>query len=221
MNKMNNLKKSKVKPAQSETIRMFENNFLESLTHVHPSVPFILYVPLVIFCVVVSFEWQKLGGLQILTWFAAGFFLWTLAEYILHRFLFHPPFKETYTKKLYFFIHGIHHDAPNDATRLVMPPGASIPLAIAFYFLFRSVVPDVHLPLFAGFVTGYMVYDFIHFATHFFAWNFQWFTTLKSNHMQHHFQNSDKNFGVSSPIWDYLFFTKYNARKHVAKQPIR
>ena len=27
-------------------------------------------------------------------------------------------------------IHGVHHDHPNDPLRLVMPPAASIPLAI-------------------------------------------------------------------------------------------
>ena len=39
---------------------------------------------------------------------------------------------------MHFIIHGVHHDHPNDKMRLVMPPGASIPLALLFFGLFCS-----------------------------------------------------------------------------------
>ena len=39
-------------------------------------------------------------------------------------------------KMLHFIMHGVHHDYPNDATRLVMPPIISVPLAIVFYLVF-------------------------------------------------------------------------------------
>ena len=35
--------------------------------------------------------------------------------------------------RLHWMIHGVHHDHPNDPMRLVMPPSASVPLALAFY----------------------------------------------------------------------------------------
>ena len=53
-----------------------------------------------------------------------------------------------------------------------MPPVVSIPLAIGFWFLFKSVIGGVlgapvwvH-PVFGGFVIGYIGYDLIHYATH-------------------------------------------------------
>ena len=40
---------------------------------------------------------------------AAGFLLWTLAEYILHRWLFHYEPKTSFGQRLHWLIHGYHH----------------------------------------------------------------------------------------------------------------
>ena len=37
-------------------------------------------------------------------------------------------------------IHGVHHDHPNDPLRLVMPPSASVPLALVFCAVFWLVL---------------------------------------------------------------------------------
>lgn len=197
----------------SETIRMFKNDTLEKLSHVHPATPFVVYIPIVLFALYWALFNQAVPVQIVGMGFLAGAGLWTLAEYVLHRFLFHPPFSDSYLKKLYFFVHGVHHDAPDDATRLVMPPGASIPLATGFFFLFLAVGGQYGLPLFAGFISAYLVYDFLHFAVHFYAFKSGWFRALKTHHMKHHYVRSDKNFGLSSSFWDYIFFTKLFVKK--------
>ena len=67
----------------------------------------------------------------------AGVVIWTPTEYWLHRLVFHwqPRFRGG--DRLHFMIHGVHHDHPNDAMRLVMPPAASIPLAALFFGALR------------------------------------------------------------------------------------
>lgn len=198
--------------ATSETIRMFKWDWMERLSHVHPATPFVVYIPVVAVAMYYAFMQPALQPLMILAYFALGIFVWSLTEYLLHRFFFHIPQTNRVFKAIYFYSHGIHHDAPNDATRLVMPPSASVPLAILFYFLFEAVGGAYYLPLFAGFITAYMAYDFIHFSTHFFNFKSAWFRKIKENHMRHHFLTNKYNLGLSTPLWDYVFFTIFRGK---------
>ena len=64
-------------------------------------------------------------------------------------------------------IHGVHHDYPNDARRLVLPPAFSIPLALMFLGLFVVVLGrPLAWPVSAGFYLGYVIYDTLHYALH-------------------------------------------------------
>ena len=53
--------------------------------------------------------------------FLLGVLLWTLLEYLIHRYIFHYEPKTGVGKRLHYIIHGVHHDYPNDGKRLVMP----------------------------------------------------------------------------------------------------
>src|SRR5215470_7809179 len=85
--------------------RMFQNDFLEFASNIHPAVPFVVYIPL-------------------------GWVAWDLAEYVIHRWWFHWEGNGPFTRKFHDIIHGYHHMYPDDQLRLVMPLGASIPLAL-------------------------------------------------------------------------------------------
>src|SRR3546814_11024863 len=86
-----------------------------------------------------------------------------------------------------------------------MPPSASLPIVLAFYGLFYLVLPASGLQsFFAGFLAGYVVYDLIHYSLHHAGWRAPWFVWLKRNHLQHHFVEPDRRYGVSYPLWDIL-----------------
>lgn len=195
----------------SNSIPMFKNPLLEKLSHVHPLTPIFIYVPVIFLSIYYYFFSENSSLFSFLIFYTAGAFTWTITEYTLHRFVFHPPFADTHMKWFYFYVHGVHHEVPTDATRLVMPPGASIPLAVLFFFLFQALIPEGNLAFFAGFVTGYLIYDFLHFATHFFTFEWEWFKKLRKHHNVHHFNAENKNFGVSNSLWDYVFSTKYRS----------
>ena len=96
-----------------------------------------------------------------------GVAIWTLTEYWLHRLLFHWEPKFRGGDRLHFIIHGVHHDHPNDAMRLVMPPAVSVPLAALFLGLYVLVFGTPHaFPAFAGFILGYLSYDYMHYHVH-------------------------------------------------------
>lgn len=188
-----------------DSSRMFKSNLLESLSKVHFTVPLIIYVPVIIY-----FGWKGYAGeiLPYLLFLAGGLVFWTLTEYTLHRFVFHYQPTSSWGKKLHFIFHGVHHDYPNDAFRLVMPPSASIPLATGFYFLFSLFLdPPYQYVFFAAFMTGYLFYDITHYALHHFNFKGAIWKKLKQHHMLHHYTNPDKGYGVSSPLWDKIFRT--------------
>ena len=209
---------SEHKPVQDMThdsspLRLFKSDFLEFFTHIHPAVIFVIYIP-----VVAYFFWQaaveKLSlGLVILTTLV-GIFIWTLAEYLLHRFVFHFPAKTPAIERITFLFHGVHHTQPQEPSRLVMPPVVSLPMAALFYGLFNLVIgyflrlPMVVGTVFAGFMIGYLTYDLTHYATHHFAMRSGVFKYLKRYHMQHHYKTPNMRYGVSSPLWDMVFGTK-------------
>lgn len=190
---------------KDESIRLFKNPVLEYFSHIHPIIPLLVYFPVVIVSLYFGTQ-DKALHFAILT-FMAGLFIWTLLEYLIHRFVFHYHPKSERGKRISFLIHGVHHGYPRDKTRLVMPLPVSVPLAILFYFVFKFIFGEYYLTYYAGLVVGYLCYDYIHYATHHFPMKKGIGKFLKVYHLKHHFRNENKSFGVSSPLWDYVFGT--------------
>ncbi|MDB5036291.1 MAG: Sterol desaturase [Chlorobi bacterium] len=193
---------------------MFESDFLEYFSHVHPVTPLVVFVPVLAYMVYLSVYDRHLEFGAIILSFIGGMLIWTFLEYMLHRFVFHYEPKTVWGKRIHFLMHGVHHDYPSDATRLVMPPGFSIPLAIIFYILTTFVFgARLTPPIFSGMVVGYLCYDMLHYATHHFSMKRGVFLALKQYHMRHHYGDEDTGYGVSSPIWDYVFGTAQKKAK--------
>jgi sterol desaturase/sphingolipid hydroxylase (fatty acid hydroxylase superfamily) len=108
--------------------------------------------------------------------------------------------------------HGIHHDYPRDSTRLVMPLLTSVPLAVLFYLGFRLLAGSWHPGLFAGFALGYISYDLTHYALHHWPVRNRVFLWLRKHHLRHHFADDHAGYGVTSPLWDYVFRTQRTAK---------
>jgi sterol desaturase/sphingolipid hydroxylase (fatty acid hydroxylase superfamily) len=191
----------------SDSIRMFESDAMEFLSRVHPATPLLLYLPLIVASVYFALARVQLSILSIAELFVLGLMIWTLLEYIIHRYAFHYEPKTRIGKQFHFVVHGVHHDYPNDAKRLVMPPAVSIPLAIVFYGLFFLLFGRAAPALWAGFAGGYVCYDSIHYAIHHFPMKTGIWNRLKQHHLRHHYQDDHAGYGVSSPFWDHIFRT--------------
>jgi sterol desaturase/sphingolipid hydroxylase (fatty acid hydroxylase superfamily) len=133
--------------------------------------------------------------LAFIVWMALGAILWTLAEYVIHRFLFHR----------FAFVrdHGRHHVHPQEYI------GASPLLtAVAFSGLIAMLVGvfGVHAGggTAAGFLAGYLGYLTLHVLMHHTSWRA--LDRLRANHDGHH-AIASSNYGVSSPFWDHAFGT--------------
>jgi len=204
---------------KDESARLFTNRFLEFFTHVHFSVPLLVYIPVVTYFLFKGGVNPQLTATQVAGVAVGGFLAWTLTEYLLHRFVFHYEPRTVLGKRLHFLMHGVHHDYPNDSLRLVMPPVISLPLALLFYGLFYAALGETFLPpFFAGFIIGYICYDMIHYATHHASMKATPFGLwLKQHHMRHHYQTDDLYYGVSTPLWDYVFGTMWPRKQPVSQ----
>jgi dihydroceramide fatty acyl 2-hydroxylase len=185
---------------------MFDSPLLDRFTRVHPAVPVVMYAPVITVLFVLGVEragfWNAVGLV------VGGYAVWTLTEYWLHRVVFHFEPEDGIGARLHWMIHGVHHDHPNDPKRLVMPPSASVPLALLFAALFWLVLGSPWwMPFTAGFLGGYLAYDMIHYHVHHHRPRTRVGRTLRELHMRHHFQDHERGFGVSAPYWDHVFRT--------------
>jgi sterol desaturase/sphingolipid hydroxylase (fatty acid hydroxylase superfamily) len=201
---------------KDESVQMFESPILNKLSRVHWTMPLFVWVPVVFFCFYQSLFVFETSLLDFLMYLVLGFGIWTISEYILHRFVFHYHPTSELGKKIHFITHGVHHDYPNDSMRLVMPPALSIILSIPFLVIFNYIFGGFNgasCAAFSGLVIGYLSYDMLHYAVHHAKWNNSYFVKLKHHHMFHHFQDPDNGFGVSSTVWDIVFGTLFKKDK--------
>lgn len=197
-----------MKKHNGQSIRLFKNPVLESLTHVHPIVPLIVWTPVVLFLLYRGASVKSVNTLEFIILFFASLLLWTFVEYVLHRYVFHWNAKSRAGKYLVYLFHGLHHDDPQDPTRLVMPPVPALIYVIILWSIFSLVFPVKYIDvIMAFFLVGYLCYDYIHYATHHFPMTSKFGRYLRKYHLKHHFSGEKSKYGVSSPLWDYIFKT--------------
>ena len=63
----------------------------------------------------------------------------------------------------------------------------------------------------AGLLTGYVWYEFVHLAEHG-AWRLPMLRRLTRHHAWHHFKDWERAFGVTTPLWDWVFGTLPQSR---------
>ncbi len=198
---------------EAASVPIFKNKLLDSLTRTHIAVPvslFFLYAGGLIW-------WTKaattLSNLQIAGLFTVGLLFFTLVEYLVHRYVYHIPATTERRRKFQWTMHGVHHDHPKDKSRLAMPPVLSVLIGTILLGLFRLVLGQYAFSFLAGFMVGYALYLLVHYSVHIFKMPKNAFRVLWINHAIHHYSEDDVMFGVSSPLWDYVFGTVPSRRK--------
>jgi sterol desaturase/sphingolipid hydroxylase (fatty acid hydroxylase superfamily) len=198
--------------AAYKSIRLFNNGLLEWFSHIHPLTPLLVWGPVAVALIGYGASAGQLGLGTMAGLGLSGLLVWSLAEYVLHRYVFHFKPRHPWQERLVFIMHGIHHADPMDPTRLVMTPTVALVLALIFYPTFRGVFglfsePLWVNPFFGFFILGYLTYDYTHYSVHHFTPRTRWGKALKQNHMLHHFVNQELRWGVSTPLWDWVFGT--------------
>jgi dihydroceramide fatty acyl 2-hydroxylase len=191
--------------------RFFESRLLEACSTSSPLGPPAVWLPAALWALAAAT--RGAGGLPpaaAAAAFAAGVHLWQVAEYTIHRFVFHHAPTSSIGILVHFALHGCHHKFPRDFGRMVFPPLPAAPLAAAALALLRLALPArVAAAAFAGLMAGYLAYDLGHYAMHARGAG----GALRRRHMDHHFRDATTNFGISSPLFDRLLGTAAGAAK--------
>lgn len=187
--------------------QLFDNKILEALTRTHIAVPLTIFFGAASGIVLYSLYVGLIAPWANLWLFLGGFFFFTLVEYLVHRYTFHMEPNTPRKEKLAYTFHGVHHEFPRDRTRLAMPPLMSITLAVVFFLLYRLLMGNFGLPFAAGFMAGYATYLTVHYSVHAFRPPKNFLKVLWVHHAIHHYQDPNRAFGVSSPLWDVIFRT--------------
>ncbi|KAK3188739.1 hypothetical protein Dsin_028300 [Dipteronia sinensis] len=187
--------------------RFFANDFLEFLTRTKWWVIPMVWLPVTCWLVSLSVR-MGLTPPQAAITVVGGIFIWTLMEYLLHRFLFHIKTKSYGANTLHYLLHGCHHKHPMDGLRLVFPPAATAILCVPLWNLFKLLTPPSITPaLFGGTLLGYVMYDCTHYYLHHGKPSKGYSRDLKRYHLNHHFRIQSEGFGITSSLWDRVFGT--------------
>lgn len=211
---MLNHETQRITPDTEQAKEILSNSLLDTLTKTNVYSYYSIYLSLFFY-----FSWSALIHRNFIFTFFIGLFLWSFAEYCMHRFSFHLKSTNPFLKLSTFIFHGVHHAYPREVSRSLTPLIFSLPLAAMFYVIFKLIFVNQVDGVFAGFLSGYLIYTVIHDSTHHFSMNYPVLRQLKRHHMHHHYFDTDKNFGVSSPLWDFVFGTYIETPK--AKKPLR
>ncbi|MEY2167872.1 MULTISPECIES: sterol desaturase family protein [unclassified Rhodanobacter] len=136
-----------------------------------------------------------------------GLFVFSFIEYAFHRWLFHGPvplFEEGHT---------LHHEKPLgfDSLPFFFPPAVILLLAAVL----TLVLPLAIALLLAGAIAfGYALYGFSHLIIHRRRFSHPLARKWAAVHHVHH-HHPDKNYGVTSPLWDFLLGTWYVSKSKV------
>ena len=204
-----------VKTPKQTPEQRFKNPLLEKLTLSSPRTTLVFYSLMIVALLAINFRygWVMSAWVGIGLYFA-GLFSWSLSEYFLHRYIFHmgEESDSKFWKSFHHIMHGYHHDHPKDEAHIFMPPVGGILFALFFLGLFYLVMSTNAFVFTAGFVNGYLVYTFVHFLIHT-AKPPKRFKGLWQHHALHHFKYNERAFGVTSPLWDYIFGTMPPGKK--------
>lgn len=144
-------------------------------------------------------------GWKFIFYFATGFILWTLVEYLLNRYLLH-----TLEGKGILFdfanYHIKHHQFPSQPQYMMIHPViiflVSLLISIVLWFVAGLFV----LPVITGFLVGYLMFTIIHCLVHYVPIpKGNIFSVFWTNHLLHHSKYYDKAYSVTAPFWDLLF----------------
>lgn len=131
-----------------------------------------------------------------------GAALWTLAEYLLHRFVLHSHARIA-------LLHVRHHMTPKAYIGTPTWLSAGIIVGLVFIPAWVAFSLPIATGLSAGFALAFLWYGIIHHVMHHHAPHV--LTPLlreaTKRHFRHHGSFGNSNFGVTTELWDRVFGT--------------
>ena len=130
-----------------------------------------------------------------------GLFVFSFMEYVVHRWMFHGPPQPMATG------HAAHPREPRGYEALPFFVPALVLAAVTGLCALWMPAPDAWL-LASGIAFGYVAYGIGHFMIHHRRFRHPLLRKWAARHHIHH-HHPERNFGVTSPLWDAVLGTRY------------
>ena len=144
---------------------------------------------------------NELGPIAVVLTILLGLFLFSIIEYSFHRWLFHG------SVQIMSQGHRAHHENPLGYDSLPFFLPALILLALTGVLVL--LISAKYAFLLMGIITlSYVIYGLSHFTIHHHLFQRVLTQNWAANHHIHHY-HADTNFGVTTPLWDIVFGTRY------------
>jgi sterol desaturase/sphingolipid hydroxylase (fatty acid hydroxylase superfamily) len=178
-----------------------------------PWFPILFYTPIAAGALL----WNAMAGAAAWTFFvlpAAGLLLWTLMEYVIHSIGFHWPTKSPRWLAVQAS-HGSHHEEPTDPMRIVAQLTTSLPVALVVFAALSLAFWDMKPAalVMVGVMAGYLAYEIVHYRIHLGRKTFWLPRALVRHHLYHHHKDQTRCYGVTTPLWDWVFRTERLPRR--------
>lgn len=143
--------------------------------------------------------------------FGLGVFIWTFLEYALHRFVFHVqiPIRNPHLRDIVNGSHLLHHASPRDPTIILVHTGYGMTISSLLFGLLYAVFLNASSAavVLTGIWAGFLYYEAVHYRVHFSLSATRLIAWQRRKHFHHHFTTNKRWFGVTTPLWDYVFGT--------------
>ena len=138
-----------------------------------------------------------------------GLLTWSLYEYSAHRWVLHRVPKKHGFNLPGNITHLTHHANPHSLRRLTVQLNESIPISAGYCVLALIVTGSWQSAtfLYTGLIAGYFFYEYLDFQAHHGAGRNRVIRYFRANHLLHHHYDAKVRYGVTSPLFDYIFGT--------------
>jgi len=146
-----------------------------------------------------------------------GLAVWTLMEYVVHRFVLHVAFPagkhwpSRVLHKLFDAAHADHHAQPWDGYHI---NGHLDTLLVSVWLVPLSFLapPYTASLAVAGLFAGYTAEEWAHHLMHFRNYGWRYFQYVRRRHLYHHSRYGvGTSYGITSDFWDKVFGTRIPA----------
>lgn len=136
--------------------------------------------------------------------FACGLLLWTLLEYVMHRFAYHEGrFGKSVSTE-----HLNHHARPHTFTTAQHKLTLAVPALCVIFTIFAAGFGLlISAGITAGTFTGWVFFETLHRITHVWPPRNAYGAWARRHHLFHHCGSARMNHGVTTPMWDWAFGT--------------
>ncbi len=146
---------------------------------------------------------------------AAGLLSWGLIEYVVHRWVLHRVPRAAGFNLPGNLTHLRHHENPLALERLTVQLSESLPICLVYFLLAWALSGSWQAAtyLFTGLIAGYCFYEYLDFQAHHGTSQSRLARYFRRYHLLHHHYDAAVRYGVTSPLFDYLFGTFHLEKK--------